>query len=173
MKRSIVLLSVVIFLSLTGCHSYRTITISKSTLQEQINKKFPIDKNMIIARFTLDTPDVYFTNQNIGIKLKYKGIFLTEEINGYLDVNGRIAYNQGKGAFYLADINIEKLEVNGLSFSDNNKVIDVIQNIADNCLDEFPVYQFDQKKFRQKIAKIFLKELTIKDEELVIKLGRR
>lgn len=172
MKNSVVWLSVFAILFITGCDNYRTITISRSTLQKHIDKKFPVDKNILIARLTLDTPDVYFTNNNIGIKLKYKGTFLTEEIKGYLDVNGRIAYNQGKGAFYLTDINIEKLDVNGLSFSDNNKAIDVIQNIADNCLKEFPVYQLNQKNFRQKIAKIFLKELTIKDEELVIKLGR-
>ena len=79
--------------------------------------------------------------------------------------------NRIKELFILSDINIEEFEVNGLNFSNANKIKFVIQNIANNFLEEYPVYNLNQKNFRQKIAKIFLKKLTIKEETLVIRLG--
>jgi hypothetical protein len=159
-------------LFVTGCGNiHKTIIIPRATLQSLINKKFPIDKNIIIARFKIDSPDVYFKDQNVGIKMNYKGNFLADEIEGYMDVNGRIMYKQDKGAFYLTDINIEEFEVNGLNFSNANKMKFVIQNIANNFLEKYPVYYLNQKSFRQKVAKIFLKKLTIKDETLEIQLG--
>jgi hypothetical protein len=68
-------------------------------------------------------------------------------------------------------MNIEKFEVNGLDLSNVEKLKNVMQNIANNCLEKYPVYQLNQKNFSEKIAKIFLKELTIKEETLVIRLG--
>jgi hypothetical protein len=156
----------------SGCGNFhKTITIPRATIQELINKKFPIDRNLIIARLTLETPSVYFKQQNIGVKMNYIGNFLTEEIKGSFDVNGRIAYKQDKGAFYLTDINIEEFEVNGLDLANGDKIKNVMQNIANNCLEKYPVYKLNQDKFKQKIAKIFLEELTVKGETLIIKLG--
>ncbi len=172
MKKSLLLISVIAALFVTGCGNFhKTIIIPRATLQGLVDKKFPIDKNLIIARFTIDTPVIYFKNQNVGIKMNYRGNFLADEIKGYVDVNGRITYKQDKGAFYLTDIIIEEFEVNGLNLSNEKKIKNVIQNIANHCLEGFPLYKLNQKKFRQKIAKIFLKNLTIKGEELVIRLG--
>lgn len=172
MKKSLFLLSVIVTLFVSGCGNFhKTITIPKATIQGLIDKKFPVERNLIIARLKLETPSVYFKDQNIGIKMNYKGNFLTEEIHGSLDVNGRIAYKQDKGAFYLTDIYIEEFEVNGLNLSKENKIKIVIQNIANNCLEKYPVYQLNQDKFKQKIAKIFLKELTVKEETVVVRLG--
>lgn len=165
-------MSVIAVLFVSGCGNFhKTIFIPRATIQGLIDKKFPIDRNLIIARLTLETPRVYFKDQNVGIKMNYKGNFLTDEIKGYFDVNGRIEYKQERAAFYLTDINIEEFEVNGLNFSNSEKIKSVIQNIANNCLGMYPVYQLNQKNFSQKIAKVFLKELTIKDESLVIRLG--
>ena len=172
MKKCLFLLSVIAVLFVNGCgHFNKTITIPRATIQGLIDKKFPIDKNLLIARFTIETPSVYFKDQNIGIKMNYKGNFLADEIKGYLDVNVRITYKQDKAAFYLTDMNIEEFEVNGLNFSNVEKIKNVMQNIANNCLEKYPVYQLNQKNFSEKIAKIFLKELTIKEETIVIRLG--
>lgn len=172
MKKSLILPFFIAALITTGCNSFqKTIIIPRATLQNLIDKKFPVDGNLIVASFTLDTPSIYFRDQKIGMKMKYSGNFLADEIKGYLDVNGSIMYKHGKGAFYLTDFNIEELEVNGLNLSNEKKIKAIVQNIANNCLEEYPLYQLDQKNFRQKIAKIFLKELTIKGETLVIKLG--
>ena len=171
MKKGL-LLFVIAGLFVTGCGKFqKTIVIPRETLQNLMNKKFPIDGNLLIARLTLDTPNVYFKDQRIGLKMNYSGNFLAEEIKGYMDINGQIMYKQGKGAFFLTDLNIEKFEVNGRNFSNEEKIKTVVQNIANNCLAEYPVYQLNQKNFRQKIAKVFLKELTIKGETLVVRLG--
>jgi hypothetical protein len=172
MKKRLLLLFVIAGLFVTGCGRFqKTIFIPRATLQNLMNKKFPIDGNLIIARLTLDTPSVYFKDQRIGIKMNYRGNFLADEIKGYMDINGQIMYKQEKAAFFLTDLNIEEFEVNGRNFSNEEKIKTVVQNIANNCLEQYPVYQLSQKDFRQKMAKIFLKELTIKGETLVVRLG--
>jgi hypothetical protein len=172
MKKNLFLLLVIAAIFVTGCGDFhKTIVIPRAKLQSLINKNFPIDKNIIIARLTIDTPSVYFKDQNVGIKMNYKGNFFADEIKGYMDVNGRITYKQERAAFYLTDINIEEFEVNGLNFSNTEKIKHVLQNIANNFLEGYPIYNLNQKNFRQKVAKIFLKKLTIKEETLEIQLG--
>jgi hypothetical protein len=172
LKKNLFLLLVIAAMFVTGCdHFHKTIVIPRAKLQGLLNKNFPIDKNIIIARLTLDTPSIYFKDQNVGIKMNYKGNFLADEIKGYVDINGRITYKQEKSAFYLTDINIEEFEVNGLNFSNAEEIKRVVQNISNNFLEGYPIYHLNQKNYRQKIAKIFLKKLTIKEETLEIQLG--
>jgi len=136
-----------------------------------LDKKFPIDKNAVIARLTLDSPSVYFKKKNIGMKLHYYGNFLNKEITGCADFNGHLSYKRDKGAFYLTDFNIADIAVNDANFSNKEKLRAVVLKILNNYLDDYPVYRLDQKDFKHNLAKLMLKNLNIVGESLVITLG--
>jgi hypothetical protein len=172
MIRNIVLVALVFPAFVINCGRFqKDIQIPKTTIQEMVDKKFPFDKNVVIARLTLDSPAVYFKDKNIGMKLNYYGNFLNKEIKGGIDFNGKITYRQKQGAFYLTDFNIVTITVSDANFSNEEKLKTTILKITNNYLDDYPVYRLDQTDFKQNIAKLLLRDLKIEGEELVITMG--
>jgi hypothetical protein len=69
-----------------------------------VAKKFPYKKNAVIAKIDLNSPQIYFKETNIGLKLKYYGNFLDKEINGYFDFSGEIYYKPAKKGRFIFTI---------------------------------------------------------------------
>lgn len=171
MKKVLYLLLLLISL-ISGCGKFeKWINIPKDQIQQAINKKFPYDKNLVIARFKLDSPEIYFKETKIGLKLKYYGNFLNKELEGLVDFNGELIYNQEKGAFYLRNFEIIEISVNESNFSSKDKLKKTILNLLNNYLDDYPVYKLKQSDFKQSIAKLFLKNIVVQDAGLSILLG--
>lgn len=170
--KKIVLLLLVLTLSFIGCGKFeKWIHISRDQIQRAINKKFPYDKNLIIANFKLDSPDIYFKETNVGMKLNYYGNFLNKEIEGLVDFNGELVYKQDKGAFYLRNFEIVDIVVNEANFSSKEKLKKTILNLVNNYLEDFPVYRLKPQDFKQNIAKLLLKNIVVQDDGIAILLS--
>jgi hypothetical protein len=96
---------------------------------------------------------------------------LDKEINGYFDLNGEIFYKPEKGAFYLHHFEIVDLVVNKANFSNKEKLKDVALNIVSNYLDNYPVYKLNPENFKQNIAKLLLKSVSVRDDNLAVLLS--
>jgi hypothetical protein len=167
-----ILLFVILVFCLVGCGKFeKEILIPKSTIQSMVAKKFPYKKNAIIAKMKLSSPRVYFKDTNIGLKLDYYGNFLEKEINGLIDFNGQIFYKPEKGAFYIKNFQITDIRVNEANFSDKNKLKNVILKIVSNYLEDYPVYRLNPTDFKQSIAKLLLKSVSVKDDNLSVLLS--
>jgi len=173
-----VLIFTMLFLAL--CSKFqKNIIISKATIQETLEQKFPVDKNAVVARLTLLDPVVYFKENfkegfktdkaNIGLRLKYTGNFLEKEVSGNVDCNGFIIYKKGK--FYLADFEIVEFSVDEKEFSSGGKLEKIIVKIVRNYIDSYPVYTLKQSDFKQNIARLLLKDITVSGENLNILIG--
>ena len=159
-------------LYLNGCEKFqKDIIIPQTKIQEMVDHKFPFDKNIVIARLTLDSPSVYFKNENIGMKLNYFGNFLNKEVKGVVDFNGQLIYKKDKGAFYLSQFEIVEISINENNYSDMEKLKSSISNITTNYLDDYPVYRLNQKDFKQSLALLFLKEIKVNSSSLIITMG--
>lgn len=170
MKKELIFIVITIML-ISGCGKFqKEVLISKDQIQATLNKKFPYDKNAIIARLTLDSAKVYFKNENIGLKLSYYGNFLNKEIKGIVDFNGKIFYNNSKGAFYLHEFEIAEISVNESNFSQQEKLEATVLKIVKNYLDDYPVYRLNQGDFKQNLAKLALKDISVQGENLAILL---
>jgi len=170
MRNLIVIVMFALF-TFVGCGKFqKEILISKDQIQSALDKKFPYDKNAIIARLTLDSTKVYFKGKNIGFKLSFYGNFLSKEIKGIVDFNGNIFYRHEKGAFYLKDFEIAQIAVNEANFSQKGKLEATVLKIVKNYLDDYPVYRLNQDDFKQNIAKLILKDISVQGENLSILL---
>ena len=171
-RLSLITILTFVLIAIASCGQFqKEIFISKAQIQEMIDKKFPYDKNMIIARLTLDSPVVYFKEKNIGLKLNYYGKFLEKEVKGFIDFNGQLLYKQEKGAFYLSDFNIVDIAVDNSAFSNDDKFKTTVSTVATKYLDKFPVYKLDQNDFKKNLASLLIKNVRAQNEQLVITMG--
>jgi len=163
---------IVIFTSLPiiNCEKFqKDIFIPRITIQEAIEKKFPYDKNALIARTILTDPEIYFQDSSIGARFKFWANFLEKEVNGKLDLNGNIKYEKGK--FYLTDFNVVNFSIDEKEVSGEKKLVKIIHNLIINYIDKYPVYTLKQSDFKQNLAKMLLKDLTVKGDSLCVTIG--
>lgn len=161
-----------IFIIFTACGTFeKEIEIPRDEIQEMVDAKFPYDKNVILARLTLESPNIYFVEKNVGMKLNYSGKFIEKEINGTINFNGQIYYKPEKGAFYLNEFNIVEIIVDDANFSQKENLQKTVTQIIDNYLDDYPVYTLKPENFKQKLAKLFLKDVFVRNENLVVVIG--
>ncbi|MBN2310460.1 MAG: DUF1439 domain-containing protein [Candidatus Hydrogenedentes bacterium] len=157
---------------LAGCGSVqKEIAIPKSTIQEMVDAKFPYDKNVVVARFTLRSPEIYLAEPNIGMKLAYSANFLSKKISGTVDFNGQIVYKAEEGAFYLSDFDIVEIAVEQANFSDQAQLKDAIHEVVNNYLDGFPVYRLNPDDFKQNLSKLLLKDVRVHGDDVIVVLG--
>ncbi len=170
--KTTVLLLLILVVGLGGCGKFeKEILIPKSKIQSMVAKKFPYKKNAIIAKMNLSSPQVYFRETNIGLKLDYYGNFLEKEINGLIDFNGQIFYKPEKGAFYIKNFKIVDIVINEANFSDKKKLKSAVLKIVSNYLEDYPVYRLNPTDFKQSIAKLLLKSVSVKDDNLSVLLS--
>ena len=170
MKFSVVVLFV-LALSGTACSFQKDITINKYEIQNLIDPKFPVEKNVIIAKAELKYPDVYFQGDHLGMKLQYTGRFLKKNAEGQIDFNGSLLYKPEKGAFYLSKIEIVQFSVNKENLLNRDKLQGTIETILNEFICDIPVYQLKQKDFKEKLAKLLLKKVRVENERLILTVG--
>ncbi|MCP4599521.1 MAG: DUF1439 domain-containing protein [Proteobacteria bacterium] len=165
----LILLSALVFI---GCGTVKEeVSVSKSQIQEIVAKKFPYEKNAIIAKFKLHSPQVYFKDKNIGMKLEYVGSLLNKEIKGHIDFIGRITYRSKSAAFYLDNLQLVDITVDNSSFSNKEKLKSIVSNILNNYMNDYPVYSLNPNDFKQNAAKLLLKDISVKGDSLVLTLS--
>jgi uncharacterized protein DUF1439 len=172
MKNGYVLPLICIALLLAGCGSVeKSITIPRTTIQEMVDQKFPYDKNAVVARFTLTSPEIYLSDPNIGMKLKYSANLFNKEIAGMVDFNGKITYRPEEAAFYMTDFDIVEITVDQANFSHQDKLKAGILKVVNNYLDGYPVYRLNQDDYKQNLGKVLLKSVRVKGDNVLVDLG--
>lgn len=168
--QTIKMLLIISSITIIYCGKFqKEIFIPRTLIQNAVEKKFPYNKNAILARLTLSEPVTYLEDTSIGMRLKYKGSFLEKEIKGDLDFNGSIRYEKGK--FFLENFEIVELTMDEKEFNSKGKLQKIIFNIIDNYFDCYPIYTLKQSDFKQNIAKMLLKDITVSGDSLCILIG--
>jgi len=164
-----ILMIIALFL-LIGCGGtfQKEIVISREEIQEMVNAKFPYDKNALVARLTLHDPQIYFVENNIGMRLEFKGNWLEKEIKGYVAFDGKIAYR--RGAFYLEEFNVTEFAETNVN-SDTERLRGILANVVNNYISKHPVYKLNPRDFKQNLAKILLRDVFVRGSDLVAVVG--
>ena len=169
--KKVIIIAVCMLFAFSGCALRKEIVIPRAKIQESVSKKFPYDKDVGIARFTLRAPEVYFKGKNIGLKAVYYANLLEKEIRGSVDVNGNIIYRPETGAFYLHDFIISDITINEKDLLEKVKVQKIIDKVINNYLDGFLIYRLNPNDHKQNLARLYVKDIFVRNDDLVIVLG--
>ena len=93
------------------------------------------------------------------------------EGDGTLSASGRLAYVPAEGAFYLQELQIDALEVEGLDPKHADKARVAGELALGAALEGWPVHTLDES-LQQRAARLVLKEVRAEPDGLHVTLGR-
>jgi hypothetical protein len=173
MKRCVfTLLSLAVFLSaVLDCDVTRegiVVEITADQIQARLDKAFPITETyLMVFELTLADPEVILTegSDRVGFGLTAR---TNVRVNGN-DVVGRalltagLKYDAPKGVLYLADTRVEGLKMPVLPEEYEDNVLAAANLAVRKYLKEYEVYRLDQTDFKQRLAKMALKDVVVRE----------
>lgn len=155
-----------------------TIRLTEAQIQSKLENKMPLSKSVFfIFKVTLDNPRVKLENGSSRINAGMD-VLLNITVNkqpiplgGSIDVSGGIKYNPETAQFFLTDPVIENLKVQGLPEKHTNKANKALSKVLTEFYKKNPIYTLKAKDAKKAAAKLLLKNIVVKNKELVVTLG--
>ena len=167
------LLAVLVSCSSSGIFR-RELVFTKEDLQSKLTKKFPRKEKHPLMSVTFSNPEILLEPgaHVMGIQLDVKmAPRLGKQLMGRVLAEGEIEYRPQHGEFFIVNPKLRKIEFENLKEKYEKDVRSISDRIVEQYLSEVPVYRLDQRDFKQKVAKLVLKSVEIKDGKLVIVIG--
>jgi len=154
------------------------IRINETQIREKLQSKLPLTKRyFLIVELTLDNPRVSLKN---GSSRVYAGLdaILNIKINqhpeplgGTIDISSGVRYITETGEFFLADLKIESLQIQGIPEKFQSKVNQAISVALTEYLQKNPIYTLKRTDLKKATVRAVLKRVSVENRELVIVLG--
>lgn len=145
--------------------------LTSGEIQSVIEKKFPYEKNLIIAKLKLLNPVITLKDDMVHYKLDIKFNALSETVVGDFDAAGKLSYNRSRKAFYLKNVQVKSINIEEVNEKYRDKVVSAVNNILNNYFEDFPIYRLKEADYKQNIAGMFLKEVKTENDYLLIRLS--
>jgi len=183
MNRYIVIVIGLLIMATAAAYFYLSgkeyvIRIPEIQIQHKLSDKLPITKTYwLIFSVTLDNPRVDLIEENgrvkagLDITLNIKIGKLKQPLEGSVDASGQLKYEPTNGQFYLADLVIERLDLQGVPDKHINKVSKAVSKALSEYYSTHPVYTLKSSDVKQAAAKLVLKNIIVDRDELVVTLG--
>lgn len=152
-----------------GCgEKDRDIDLPKEKIQEILNGKFPIEKKTSLLSFSLFDPVLTLEENRFGINISFNYDALGLTNSGKMDVFADIIYNREKSSFYLRNVELKNLvlkddKIKKLTSSAISKVLDSFFSVT-------PIYKFEDKGLKERLARFLLKEIRVMEDKILIVL---
>jgi hypothetical protein len=182
--RKVAILAVFILVSLlVGTYYYFSgkeyvVRLTESEIHGKLEEKLPLTKTyLFIIQVTLNNPRVHLINGSSRVAAGLDVVFnITlnknqKPLGGTVDASGGIIYLAEKGEFYLADPVVEDLKVQGIPNEYTEKVNKALTKALAEYYREHPIYTLHLTDMKQAAVRVVLKDVIVKDRELVITLG--
>jgi hypothetical protein len=170
---------------LLGCSGIRcsyfwdkefVIEITEEQIQEKLDAQFPISEEyLLIFRLTLADPEVALEegSDRIGLGVSaFTNVRVDdEELTGQANIATKIRYNPQKGSLHLVDPQVENLTISLLPEKYEDAVMLAAGVSTNKFLDDYEIYRLDQSDFKQRMAKLVLKDVVVKDGVLRVTLS--
>jgi hypothetical protein len=151
------------------------IMIPQSAIQSELDKKFPIEKSaMFVINFRIENPKVILREGSDRIRLTADiniSSPIQDDAKGKAEISGKVRFDKNTGQFFFSEAKIDKIDVEGSS----GDIIQKFDSMASDAMGEFlenqPLYTLDTNDFRQAFFKATLKQIVIRDQNVVLRMG--
>ncbi|WP_193161110.1 DUF1439 domain-containing protein [Microbulbifer hainanensis] len=183
MVRIIVLIAVILGLLAFAGYRYFSgreyeIRIPESEIQAKLSEKLPRTKTYLgLFQLTLKNPRVQLLEDSgriragLDLQLTIKLGGSREPLSGSVDASGLLRYAPEQGQFFLAEPQIEQLQIQGLPDKHSGKARAVITAALTEYFASHPVYRLKKDDARQAAARLVLKNVAVSGDELVVTMG--
>lgn len=183
MKKVAIVAVVVLITLLAGTYYYffgkeYVVRLSESDIQSKLEEKLPLTKTyLFIIQVTLNNPRVHLENGSRKVGAGLDVVFNitlnknSKPIGGTVDVSGGVLYLAENGQFFLTDLVIESLTVQGIAPKYTDKANKALTKALAEYYKNNPIYTLRVSDAKQAIAKMVLKGVIVENQELVVTLG--
>ena len=151
----------------------RELVFTREDLQAKLTKKFPRKEKHPLMAVTFSNPEILLEpgaeamSMRLDIKMAPR---MGKQRKGRVVAQGGIEYRPQQGEFIIVNPRVLAIEFDHLKGKYQKSVQSAADRLVEQYLSEVAVYRLDQKDFKQKMAKLVLKSVDIKDGKLVVVL---
>ncbi len=151
---------------------------SESELRNHLDARLPYEgRHLYIFDVALDNPRIDLVDGADrvagGVDVVVATSFAGRELSfsGAADMSGGVRYDPEQRAFFLKDPIVEKLRLGGVPDAYANKANEAISVALREFYRTRPLYVLEPDTAAKSAAHLFLKDVAVKDEQLVVTLG--
>lgn len=145
--------------------------VTEAELQQKVSAAMPVEIRKPTYALTISDPviDLAGTDQTVGIVAQV-ALDVPQQIKaaGTVTLSGRLVYEPQGYAFYLRNVVIRKLEVEGAQESLLPALRLVTQFAVARALAAQPIYSIKDDSMKARFARAFLKSVSVEDRKLVL-----
>jgi len=157
-----------------------TINITQGMIDAALARKFPKDKTYLkIVRVTYLNPRAVFLpdEDKVRVSLDVKvavGVpdLLEKSYSGSAALVTRIGYKPADYQFYLEQPELQSLEVLKMPENYRAALQEGLNHLAGELGEAVPIYKLTKNDTKTNLAKLLLKDVTIRKDKVVVTLGR-
>jgi Protein of unknown function (DUF1439) len=165
--------------AVAGCRVYDRgiiLEITQPEIQQRVAKKFPISRSYPAGlKLTLSDPEVALEegSDRIGFSVSATTSIKVnrESLGGRIMLRGGLRYKREDGALVLVKPEVNEVAIPQLPEEYKAAVVAATNLAVGHYLDGYTVYKLDRKDLKQRLAKLFLQEVVVRNGVLVVKLG--
>ena len=157
-----------------------TIQITQGMIDTALAKKFPTEKTYLkMVRVTYLNPravllpdrDKVRVSLDVRVAVGVAGL-LQKSYSGSATLSTRVGYRPADFRFYLQEPELLSLEVPKLPEAYREALREGLNLIAGEFVDALPIYKLTKTDTKTNLAKLLLKDVTIRKDKVVVTLGR-
>ncbi len=151
---------------------------SEDELRGHLDARLPYEgRHLYVFDVTLDNPRIDLVEGadrvaggvDVIVATSFAGRDLT--FSGAADMSGGVRYDADQRAFFLKDPAVEKMRLGGVPDAYANKANEAISVALREFYRTRPLYVLERDTAAKSAAHLFLKDVAVKDEQLVVTLG--
>jgi hypothetical protein len=150
--------------------------VPRSALQEQLEKRFPIEKTYLLVIHFL------FSNPQIALEDRSDKVRFLVDVEAHFSaagaphpgkalVSGTLTYDREHGEFFLLGAHLEHLTIVGVPDEKLTRVQEGADLALGGYLDRKPIYRLKPSDAKQDLARLVLKQVRVEDGDLVLTLA--
>jgi hypothetical protein len=152
------------------------VELTPEQIQEKLDSKFPISKRyLLVLNLTLADPRVALTEGSdrvgFGITATTNVRVNENDLTGDAYVTSRIRYYPEEGSLRLVDPRVEEFTISLLPPEYEDEVLAAADLATQEILTDYELYRLDQADFKQRIAKLVIRDVVVQGGRLRITLG--
>ncbi len=151
-----------------------TLNLSESELQSALDKKQPFTKKKVLYKLNLQKAELDLHESENRLSLSSEFSFSTlasEPVKGECRLSGRLVYKAKQSSFYLQDVELNSLRIDGISDKQLAKMSPVADLALKKLIASRALYTLKEDDIKQKLAKASLDSVKVNNKSLQLQFS--
>jgi uncharacterized protein DUF1439 len=182
-RRAVILTLLLVAAAIGGAYYYfhgreYVYRLTEAQLQQALSERLPFTKTyLFIFQVTLDHPRVTLVNGSDRVRAGLDITFNVQVgdqpvlLSGSVDASGGVRYDPTVGKLFLTQPKIERLELHGVPEQYTARTAAVLSKALETYYADHAIYTLNASHAKEIAARLVLKSVTVKDQQLVVTLG--